>query len=54
MAVHVKRSVKLEGTTEALSNCIHYMPCQIHADGQANVSKYFKPSIKGQDGSDGT
>ncbi|GFG39566.1 hypothetical protein Cfor_00996 [Coptotermes formosanus] len=52
MAVHIKRSVKLEGKTELMNNSIHYMPCQIHTDGQASVSKYFKPSIKSQDGND--
>jgi Ribonuclease H2 non-catalytic subunit (Ylr154p-like). len=53
MAVHIKRSVKWEGMSEEMNNSIHYMPCQIHTDGQANVSKYFTPSIKSQDGNDG-
>lgn len=53
MAVHIKRSVKWEGRTEEMNNSVHYMPCHIHADGQASVSKYFAPSIKSQDGNDG-
>lgn len=53
MAVHIKRSVKWEGKAEEMNSSIHYMPCKIHTDGQANVSKYFTPSIKSQDGNDG-
>jgi hypothetical protein len=49
MAVHVKCNANLDGKAGVINNSIHYMPCQIHADGEANVSKYFKPYIKKQD-----
>jgi hypothetical protein len=52
MAIHIKRSVHLGGKTAVNSSSIHYMPCQIHADGDASVSKYFKPYIKKQDGNE--
>lgn len=28
-----------------VKNKIHYIPCKIHKDGEAKVSKYFSPLI---------
>jgi hypothetical protein len=52
MAIHIKRGVNLGGKEGVRSSAMHYMPCQIHADGEASVSKYFKPYIKKQDGNE--
>jgi hypothetical protein len=52
MAIHIKCSVNLGGEAGVMNSSIHHMPCQIHADGEASVSKYFKPYIKKQDGNE--
>jgi hypothetical protein len=52
MAIHIKRNVNVGGKLGVKSSSIHYMPCQIHADGEARVSKYFKPYVKKQDGNE--
>lgn len=36
--VHIKMSDSLENNSETP---IHYIPCKVHFDGNANVSKYF-------------
>jgi hypothetical protein len=52
MAVHIKCSMNLGEEAAIMNSSIHHMPCQIHANGEANVSKYFKPYIKKQDGNE--
>ncbi|KDR10639.1 ribonuclease H2 subunit C isoform X2 [Zootermopsis nevadensis] len=52
MSIHINRNASLDGKEGVINNSIHYMPCQIHSDGEANVSKYFKPCISKQDGND--
>jgi hypothetical protein len=50
MSAHIHINASLDRKPGVTNNSVHYMPCQIHADGEANISKYFKPYIKMQDG----
>lgn len=41
--------IKNKDKTVASNPELHLMPCKIHNDDTANVSTYFKPSIKNID-----
>ncbi|KAK3925149.1 Ribonuclease H2 subunit C [Frankliniella fusca] len=43
MAIHLNCSEKTIQNFPENQPIIHYMPCEIKADGPANVSRYFKP-----------
>ncbi|XP_022195550.2 ribonuclease H2 subunit C [Nilaparvata lugens] len=47
MSIHIKQSKHFDEECGTLnSDVIHYVPCKIYHEGEANVTKYFKTSIK--------